>query len=104
MVKFRANATKVEINEFWCLVKECLEKEFKTSKEVTNYILKNKLGFKYRHIAGKLTFRRGNDSWIYEGGISPEYYGKLCRELNLGNKASDARVERFRSYAQLEMF
>lgn len=104
MVIFREDATRVEINEFWCLVKECIEKELKSSKEVTDYILKNKLGFKYRHIAGQLTFRRGHDSWIYNGGISPEYYGKLCNELNLGNNNSDVRVERFRSYAQLEMF
>lgn len=104
MIEFRKDATREEVKEFFCLVRECLPKKFTMSAQVTSYIMKNKLGFKYKHIAGELTLSKGADTWIYKGGISPEYYGKLCRALGLGNKKSKARVEEFQSFAQLAIF
>ncbi|WP_298881939.1 hypothetical protein [uncultured Phascolarctobacterium sp.] len=64
----------------------------------------NKLGNKYKHIAGDLHMKRYGDRWTYPGGISPEYYGKLCRELNLNKRYSDASVERFESFAMQNLF
>ena len=104
MAIFRNNVTSEEVREFWSLVEECKEKSFCESRQVTNYIIKNRLGDKYKHIAGDLYLRRGFDSWKYQGGISPEYYGKLCHELNLNNKCSEVRVEKFESYAMQNIF
>lgn len=85
MVKFRNDATKEEIKEFECLVAECRELGFTTSKQVSEYIMKNKLGEKYKHISADLHLQAGGASWVFQGGILPEYYKKLCTELGIAN-------------------
>ena len=60
MAIFRNNVTSEEVREFWSLVEECKEKGFCESRQVTNYIIKNRLGDKYKHIAGDLYLRRSN--------------------------------------------
>lgn len=104
MAIFRNNVTREEVQEFWSLVKECRKFGFSESRQVTKYIMDNKLGNKYRHIAGDLHMKRDGDRWTYPGGISPEYYGKLCRELNLDYGPSRARVEGFCPYAEMDLF
>lgn len=104
MAYFRNNATEEEIREFYCLVEECKELGITTSAQVTNYIKKYTVGYKYRHIAGDLHLRNSYNQWIYKGGIAPKYYRMLCIELGLGNKHSDAEVEKFRSYAEMGLF
>ncbi len=97
MAYFRYNATRAEIREFWALVRECRALGFTESSEVTEYIMENNLGEKYKHIAGDLYLSNNRGSWTYPG-ISPEYYGKLCCELNL-NRVSRARLDDFRPFA-----
>lgn len=104
MAIFRNNATCEEVQEFWSLVKECRKFGFRESRQVTKYIMDNKLGNKYKYIAGGLHMKRDGDRWTYPGGISPEYYGKLCRELNLHKRYSDASVEKFESFAMQNLF
>lgn len=104
MAIFRNNATCEEVQEFLSLVKECRKFGFRESRQVTKYIMDNKLGNKYKHIAGGLHMKRDGDRWTYPGGISPEYYGKLCRELNLHKRYSDASVEKFESFAMQNLF
>lgn len=99
MAYFRYNATRAEIREFWALVRECRDLGFTESSEVTEYIMANNLGERYQHIAGDLYLSNSRGSWTYPGGISPEYYGKLCRELNLHSQASHARLDDFRPFA-----
>lgn len=96
--------TGVELNEFKLLVAECKERGFTMSCQVSKYIVNNRLGYKYRHIAGDLHLRKSYDQWIYKGGIAPRYYRMLCIELGLGNKHSGAEVEKFRSYAEMGLF
>lgn len=104
MISFRKNVTCEEKKEFFELVNECMKRKFRESREVTSYIMKNKLGYKYRHIAGHLHMNRGTDEWTYEGGISPEYYGKLCQALNLNKRVSNAKAKGFESFAELSLY
>ena len=96
--------TGAELNEFKLLVADCRNRGFKTSYQVSKYIVDNRLGYRYSHIAGDLHLRKSHDKWVYNGGIAPKYYRMLCIELGLGNKHSDAEVEKFRSYAEMGMF
>lgn len=93
-----------ELKELRLLVADCRNRGFKTSYQVSRYIVNNRLGYKYRHIAGALHLRNSYNQWIYKGGIAPKYYRMLCIELGLGNKHSDAEVEKFRSYAEMGLF
>lgn len=93
-----------ELNELRLLVTDCRNRGFKTSYQVSKYIVDNRLGYRYRHIAGDLHLRKSHDKWVYNGGIAPKYYRMLCIELGLGNKHSGAEVEKFRSYAEMGLF
>lgn len=93
-----------ELKELRLLVADCRNRGFKTSYQVSKYIVDNRLGYRYRHIAGDLHLRKSYDQWIYKGAIAPKYYRMLCIELGLGNKHSDAEVEKFRSYAEMGLF
>lgn len=93
-----------ELKELRLLVADCRNRGFKTSYQVSKYIVDNRLGYRYRHIAGDLHLRKSCDQWIYKGGIAPKYYRMLCIELGLGNKHSGAEVEKFRSYAEMGLF
>lgn len=93
-----------ELKELRLLVADCRNRGFKTSYQVSRYIVNNRLGYKYRHIAGDLHLRNSYNQWIYKGGIAPKYYRMLCIELGLGNKHSDAEVEKLRSYAEMGLF
>lgn len=104
MARFRISATEEEISEFYCLVEDCKELGITTSSQLTKYIRRYKVGYKYKHIAGELYLSDGYDQWTCPGGISPEYYGKLCRELSLDYGPSRARVEGFCPYAEMDLF
>ena len=49
--------TGAELNEFKLLVAECKDRGFTMSYQVSRYIVNNRLGYKYRHIAGDLHLR-----------------------------------------------
>jgi len=84
--------------EFKILVNECSSKNFKNSYEVSNYIRSNKTGLKFQYISGIIKMGGSNSTWDFNGGISPEYYARLCTELNLNNKKSNSRVLSFKPY------
>lgn len=93
-----------ELKELRLLVADCRNRGFKTSYQVSKYIVDNRLGYRYSHIAGDLHLRKSHDKWVYNGGIAPKYYRMLCIELGLGNRRSNAEVEKFRSYAEMGLF
>lgn len=92
---------KLEDDEFKALVEEVSAKGFTESRQVSNYIMANKLGRKYRHISGVLELERDGDAWRYHGGFPPHIYARLCEALGLGQKLSDARVAGFKSFSDL---
>lgn len=96
-------ARKVELEEaeFMALVEEVSAKGFTESRQVSSYIMTNRLGSKYRHISGLLELERGDEAWTYYGGFPPHIYARLCDALGLGQKPSDARVAGFKSFSDL---
>jgi hypothetical protein len=88
--------------EFELLVDEIQSKGFKRSAEVSNYIIRNKLGNKYQNISGVLVMSNSKDTWKFNGGFPPPIYAKLCIRLNLSNNGSDSTVVSFTSFKDLE--
>ena len=96
-----ARKTQLEDAEFRELLEEVSAKGFTESRQVSHYIIANKLGSKYRHISGVLEMERGDDAWKYRGGFPPHIYARLCDVLGLNQKTSDAKVAGFKSFRDL---
>lgn len=96
-----ARRAQLEDEEFKALVEEVAAKGFTESRQVSNYIMVNELGRKYRHISGILELERDGEAWRYHGGFPPHIYARLCEALGLDQKQSDARVAGFKSFNDL---
>jgi cold shock CspA family protein len=92
---------KIEDEEFESLVAEIKSKGFTMSWQVSNYIIQHRLGDKYKHISGVLTMANNGTLWKFNGGFSPDIYGKLCHEIGLGNKGTNSKVAGFRAFKDL---
>ena len=92
---------EIENEEFKQLVTEMIPLNFTKSSQVSSYIIKKKLGNKYKNISGILTMEKEGRPWDYKGGISPKFYAKLCSELKLGNNGSFTSVAGFKSFKEL---
>lgn len=87
--------------EFELLVAEVQAKGFTRSSEVSNYIVKNRLGDKYQNISGILEMQNSHSTWKFNGGFPPVIYRMLCERLNLGNNETDSKVVGFTSFKVL---
>ena len=58
--------------EFSQLVEEMSAMGFTHSKQVSAYIVRNKLGHKYKYICGVLEMELDGDVWNFDGGFPPE--------------------------------
>jgi hypothetical protein len=74
---------------------------FTHSAQVSSYIMKNQLGYKYKNISGIVRMEKDGRQWDFKGGFPPEIYSKICQSLNLGNEGSYARVVAFNSFEEL---
>jgi len=91
----------VEQKEFIALLNEIKEHNFRNSKELTEYIRKNRLGLKYKNIAGEVKMRNVDGrEWTLSGGIAPSYFARLCRELRF-NKSHNCEPTEFTPYKNL---
>ena len=96
------NARKeVEEKEFQQLVDEMNSLNFTNSSQVSNYIIRNQLGNKYKHISGVLEMSKDGNTWNFNGGFPPKIYARLCSELNLTNQGTNARPGKFTSFNDL---
>lgn len=91
----------IEDEEFEELVSEVMNQGFTMSEQVSNYIVRKKLGNKYKHISGVLDMENDLSSWKFNGGFPPSIYAKLCKRLNLENKGTDSRVVKFTPFKDL---
>jgi len=90
-----------EEKEFEELVKEMLPLGFEYSSEVSEYIVKNKLGYKYKKISGTVIMKNNyQPSWGFKGGISPKIYARLCDRLGLRNHETNSHVAGFVSFEE----
>lgn len=92
---------QIEESEFKQLVDEVSALGFTQTAQLSNYIMKNKLGYKYKNISGVLKMMRDGDVWDFEGGFPPAVYAQICRALDLGNKGTRARAVGFTSFDEL---
>lgn len=92
---------QVEESEFEQLVADVSALGFTHTGQLSNYIMKNKLGYKYKNISGVLKMMRGGDTWDFEGGFPPAVYAQICKALGLDNKGTRARAIGFTSFDEL---
>ena len=97
----KAAQVKIEEEEFSLLVKEISKLGFTHSKQVSEYIVRNRLGHKYKNISGVLQMQVRGTEWSFNGGFPPNIYARLCCELDLENQGSEAKPKGFRSYKEL---
>lgn len=87
-----------EAEELYLLLEEMRPKNFTHSKQLSMYIVKQKLGYKYKNISGILTMQDGGNEWDFHGGFPPKIYSNICKELGLDNQHTKARPIDFRSF------
>jgi len=92
---------QIEDNEFEQLVAEMTPLGFTHSSQVSSYIMRNKLGYKYKNISGIVTMAQDGREWDFKGGFPPSVYAKLCSKLDLDNEGSHARVVDFNSFKKI---
>lgn len=92
---------KIEEEEFEQLVDEMQSKGFDQSSQVSHYIIRNRLGDKYKHISGVLEMINSHSSWKFNGGFPPHIYARLCGRLDLKNKGTDSKVVGFTAFKDL---
>lgn len=93
---------KLEEDEFKSLVAEMTKFGFTHSSQVSNYIVSNRLGYKYKNISGVLQMELDGTTWNFKGGFPPKIYAKLCDELGLSNNGTRARAVSFESFGNIE--
>lgn len=91
----------IEEEEFEQLVAEMKPKEFTQSSQVSSYIVRHRLGNKYKNISGLLKMENGHSTWNFNGGFPPHLYRRLCMALGLGNKGTSSKVIGFTSFKNL---
>ena len=90
-----------EEEEFRQLVAEMSVLGFTYSSQVSAYIVRNRLGHKYKHISGILQMEMDGNVWSFNGGFPPNIYARLCEELGLGNQGSRAVPREFTPYKDI---
>lgn len=88
-------------DEFRRLVAEIEPLGFKQSSQVSAYIVRNKLGYKYKNISGILQMERDGEKWDFNGGFPPDIYARLCEALGLKHKGSRAHPKEFTPYKDI---
>lgn len=101
LIEQRRLQEETEEKEFQQLVEELKPKGFTHSKQVSTYIVKNRLGEKYKHISGIVRMEQAGTSWNFIGGFPPKIYAKLCSELGLDNQGSSAKPVDFKPFKDL---
>lgn len=101
MRKHMNTQEQVEEDEFNQLVAETRSRNFSRSKQLSYYIVNNKLGYKYQNISGILEMENDERTWNFDGGFPPRIYARLCEELGLGNEGTRAKPKKYTPYKDL---
>ena len=68
---------------------------FTHSKQLSAYIVKHQLGYRYPNISGIVRMEEAGTEWDFHGGFPPDIYKVICMELNLDNQRTSARPVSF---------
>jgi hypothetical protein len=96
-----AEEEKEKEDEFRKLVDEMKPLGFSHSNQVSAYIVRHRLGHKYKNISGILEMERDGDRWNFGGGFPANVYARLCDELGLQSNKSPAKPTKFTPYKDL---
>lgn len=88
-------------SEYKQIIEEMKPLGFTHSKEVSDYIIKNKLRKKYKNISGVVKMEKEGSSWDFNGGLPRNVYARICQDLDLENEGSNAKAIGFESYNDL---
>ncbi|WP_123777520.1 hypothetical protein [Vibrio rhodolitus] len=91
-----------EATEMEALLCQMRPMNFRTSKQLSNYIVQHKLGNKYPTISGIARMTNGYDEWNFDGGFPPEIYKIICRELQLSNQGTNSWIVGFSSFGSMK--
>lgn len=101
LIEEQKTQEEIEYSEFKELIAEIASLGFTRSKEVSYYIMRNQLGYKYKNISGIVQMEKDGNTWDFKGGFPPNIYAQICSELNLKNEGSYAKVVNFNSFKKL---
>ncbi|SON49919.1 hypothetical protein [Vibrio tapetis] len=90
-----------EVREMEELIAEMRPLNFRTSKQLSKYIVDNNLGGKYPTISGVARMKNASDEWDFKGGFPPDIYKMICIRLGLRNQGTSTRLIGFSSYKSL---
>lgn len=76
-IQKRKELEEIQNHEFEQLVTEIKTLNFSRTAQVSDYIVKNRLGHKYRNISGVLEMKNGTDTWNFNGGFPPQNLRKV---------------------------
>jgi cold shock CspA family protein len=89
--KHRLEKTKAD--ELHQLLTEMRSLGFTHSGQLSKHIVRYQLGYRYPNISGIVIMEDGVTEWEFPGGFPPEIYSIICRELDLDNQRTSARVK-----------
>lgn len=75
--------------------------DFTHSKQLSAYIVKYKLGYRYPNISGIVRMEESGTEWDFQGGFPPDTYKIICKELNLYNQGTSARSVKFTPFKDI---
>lgn len=90
--------TKVEADELERLLAEMRPLNFTRSKQLSQYIVRRKIGYKYPNISGIVRMEDQGEEWNFHGGFPTNIYKIICKELGLDNERTTARAIDFTSF------
>jgi hypothetical protein len=93
--------TKLEADELHQLLLEMRPLNFTRSRELSAYIVKQQLGYKYPNISGIVRMEEAGTQWDFHGGFPPDIYKVICKELELNNQGTDARAIKFTPFKNI---
>jgi cold shock CspA family protein len=92
---------KTKADELHQLLTEMRPLGFTHSKQLSNYIVRHQLGYRYPNISGIVIMEDEGTEWAFPGGFPPETYKIICTELDLNNQGTRARPVGFTPFNSL---
>lgn len=93
--------TETESQELEKLLEEVRPLGFTHSKQLSKYIVNHGLGYRYPNISGIVRMEESGTEWDFHGGFPPDIYKIICKELNLNNQGTSARVVGWDTYKNI---
>jgi uncharacterized membrane protein YhaH (DUF805 family) len=87
----RYNFSRIEADELHRLLAEMRPKQFSSSADLSNCIVRNDLGRKYPNISGVVRMRERGREWDFHGGFPPHIYRRICDLMWLDNEGTKAQ-------------